>query len=163
MAYGRSNDDVTWLWKVKVMIPISLRPVISKTAWDRDSRVQRGTIGNGTRGRRGIESSRDRWRHVTRQMPCWFHNQVFKYSFNKRTRVIRDSKTKQLIVSDRLYNYRKVAEWWLLSSCRPTKKLQMAILKIPGNSRGNFRVVKFPGIPGNSRTGIPGGLERSQR
>jgi len=34
----------------------------------------------------------------------------------------------------------------------------MAIPKIPGNSRGKFWVVKFPGIPGNSRTGIPGGL-----
>ena len=34
----------------------------------------------------------------------------------------------------------------------------MAILRIPGNSRGNFWVIKFPGIPGNSRTGIPGGL-----
>jgi len=36
MAYGESNDDViddvTWPWKVKVVIPISLRPVISKTA-----------------------------------------------------------------------------------------------------------------------------------
>jgi len=33
MAYGRSNDDViddvTWPWKVKVVIPISIRPVIS--------------------------------------------------------------------------------------------------------------------------------------
>jgi len=33
MAYGRSNDDVicdvTWPWKVKVVIPISLRSVIS--------------------------------------------------------------------------------------------------------------------------------------
>jgi len=41
MAYGRSNhdviDDVAWPWKVKVVILISLRPVISKTAWDRDS------------------------------------------------------------------------------------------------------------------------------
>jgi len=41
MAYGRSNDDViddvTSPSKVKVMIPISLRPVISKTAQDRDS------------------------------------------------------------------------------------------------------------------------------
>jgi len=40
MAYGRSNDDViddvTWPSKVKVVIPISLRPVISKTARDRD-------------------------------------------------------------------------------------------------------------------------------
>jgi len=41
MAYGGSNDDViddvTWPSKVKVMIPISLRPVISKTARDWDS------------------------------------------------------------------------------------------------------------------------------
>jgi len=40
MAYGGSNDDiiddVAWQWKVKVVIPISLRPVISKTAQDRD-------------------------------------------------------------------------------------------------------------------------------
>ena len=41
MAYGRSNDDaiddVTWPSRVKVVIPISLRPVISKTARDRVS------------------------------------------------------------------------------------------------------------------------------
>ena len=41
MAYGGSNndviDDVTWSWKVKVVIPISLRSVISKMARDRDS------------------------------------------------------------------------------------------------------------------------------
>jgi len=41
MAYGGSNDDViddvTWPWKVKVVIPIPFRPVISKTARDRDS------------------------------------------------------------------------------------------------------------------------------
>ena len=41
MAYGRSNDDiiddVAWQRKVKVVIPISLRPVISKTTRDRDS------------------------------------------------------------------------------------------------------------------------------
>jgi len=35
-------DDVTWPWKVKVMIPTSVRPVISKTARDRDS----GTTGH---------------------------------------------------------------------------------------------------------------------
>jgi len=33
MAYGGSNDDViddvTWPWKVKVVIPISFMPVIS--------------------------------------------------------------------------------------------------------------------------------------
>jgi len=38
MAYGGLNDDViddvTWPWKVKVVIPISSRPVISKTARD---------------------------------------------------------------------------------------------------------------------------------
>jgi len=41
MPYGGSNndviDDITWPWKVKVVIPISFRPVISKTALDRDS------------------------------------------------------------------------------------------------------------------------------
>jgi len=37
MAYGGLNDDVTWPSKVKVVIPISLRPVILKTARDRDS------------------------------------------------------------------------------------------------------------------------------
>ena len=40
MVYGRNNDDViddvTWPWKVKVVIPKSLRPVISKTARVRD-------------------------------------------------------------------------------------------------------------------------------
>jgi len=35
-------DDVMWPSKVKVVIQISLRPVISKTARDRDS--VRGTI-----------------------------------------------------------------------------------------------------------------------
>jgi len=38
MAYGGSNDDVIddvkWPSKVKVVIPISLKPVISKTAQD---------------------------------------------------------------------------------------------------------------------------------
>jgi len=41
MAYGVSNgyvtDDVTWPWKVKLMIPLSLEHNISKTAEDRDS------------------------------------------------------------------------------------------------------------------------------
>jgi len=36
MTYGGSNDDisddVTWRWKVKVLMPKSLRPIISKTA-----------------------------------------------------------------------------------------------------------------------------------
>jgi len=36
MAYGESNghmtDDVTWLWKIKVMTPIRLASNISKTA-----------------------------------------------------------------------------------------------------------------------------------
>jgi len=40
MAFGGSNDDViddvAWQQKVKVVIPISSRPVISKTARDRD-------------------------------------------------------------------------------------------------------------------------------
>jgi len=67
MAYGGSNDDViddvTWLWKVKVVIPIYLKPVISKTARDNRDLVTIGApIGNGMRG---IEWSRDRWRHVT--------------------------------------------------------------------------------------------------
>jgi len=41
MACGGLNDDViddvTWPSKVKVVIPVSLRPVVSKTARDRDS------------------------------------------------------------------------------------------------------------------------------
>jgi len=46
MTYGGSNDDVIddvkWPWKVKAVIPISLRLIISKTARDRDS-VTTGT------------------------------------------------------------------------------------------------------------------------
>ena len=38
MAYGESNghvnDDVTWPWKVMVVIPICLEPNISKKAAD---------------------------------------------------------------------------------------------------------------------------------
>ena len=38
MAYGESDghvtDHVTWLWKVKLVTPISLEPNISKTAGD---------------------------------------------------------------------------------------------------------------------------------
>ena len=30
-------------------------------------------------------------------------------------------------------------------------------LEIPGNSSREFEDARFPGIPGNSRTGIPGG------
>jgi len=53
-------DDVTWLWKVKVVIPIYLRPVISKTARDRLGYYGAPiAIGNGMHG---IEWSRDRWR-----------------------------------------------------------------------------------------------------
>jgi len=41
MAYGLSNghvtDNVTWPWKVKLVIPISLERNISKTAGFRDS------------------------------------------------------------------------------------------------------------------------------
>ena len=41
MAYGGSKDDViddvTWSWKVKVVTPIYLSAIISKTARDRDS------------------------------------------------------------------------------------------------------------------------------
>jgi len=40
MAYGLSNghviDDVTWLWKVKLVTPIRLERNISKTTWARD-------------------------------------------------------------------------------------------------------------------------------
>jgi len=36
----------------------------------------------------------------------------------------------------------------------------MQYAEIPGNSRREFYGGKFPGIPGNSRTGIPGGLGR---
>jgi len=42
MAYGLSNghvtDNVTWPWKVKLVIPIRLERNISKTAGDRDSK-----------------------------------------------------------------------------------------------------------------------------
>ena len=41
---------------------------------------------------------------------------------------------------------------------RRRKKLTMQYAEIPGNSRREFYDDKFPGIPGNSRTGIPGGL-----
>jgi len=41
MAHGGTKDDVidhvTWPWKVKVVTPISLMHVISKTARDKDS------------------------------------------------------------------------------------------------------------------------------
>jgi len=41
MAYGESIghviDDVTWPWKVKVVTPKCLLPIISKTAGDADS------------------------------------------------------------------------------------------------------------------------------
>ena len=41
---------------------------------------------------------------------------------------------------------------------KPGKKItDRNFRKIPGNSRPEFGNTKFPGIPGNSRTGIPGG------
>ena len=40
MACGLSNghvtDDVTWPWKVKLVIPVRLKRNISKTTWARD-------------------------------------------------------------------------------------------------------------------------------
>ena len=42
------------------------------------------------------------------------------------------------------------------------KKLQMAILRIPGNFRGNFGVVKFPEIPQREFPNGNGGLESEQ-
>jgi len=40
MTYGLSNghmtDDVTWLWKVKLVTPIHLERNISKATWARD-------------------------------------------------------------------------------------------------------------------------------
>jgi len=51
MAYGGSNDDViddvTWPWKVKVVIPIFFMPVISifRKRLEIETRLQRGTYG----------------------------------------------------------------------------------------------------------------------
>jgi len=46
MAYGGSSDevinDVTWPWKVKVVIPISLRPLFRKQL-EKETQLQRGT------------------------------------------------------------------------------------------------------------------------
>jgi len=51
MAYGLSighvTDDVTWPWKVKLVIPIHLERNISKTTWGRDFKFSsRLCIGN---------------------------------------------------------------------------------------------------------------------
>jgi len=35
-SIGHVIDDVTWSWKVKVVTPKCLGPIISKTAEDRD-------------------------------------------------------------------------------------------------------------------------------
>jgi len=40
---------------------------------------------------------------------------------------------------------------------------KLTYVEIPGNSRREFEDARFPGIPGNSRTGIPGGPARDLR
>ena len=43
MAYGLSNghvtDDLTWLWKVKLVTPIHLERNILKTTWAREIQI----------------------------------------------------------------------------------------------------------------------------
>jgi len=54
MTYGESNghviDDDTWPWNVKVVTPIWLGPIISKTAGDTDGVTMEHLQKNGTRG-----------------------------------------------------------------------------------------------------------------
>jgi len=63
MAYGGSNDDVIddvkWPWKVKIVMPISFRPIISKMA---RLSYNGAPIGNGMHG---IQWSRDVIDNVT--------------------------------------------------------------------------------------------------
>jgi len=66
MACGGLNDnvidDVTWLWKVKVVI------VFKAHYFANGSRQRLGYIGAPiVNGMRGIEWSRNRWRHVTQK------------------------------------------------------------------------------------------------
>jgi len=42
-GYGHVTDDVTWPWKVKLVIPICLERNISKTAEDIEIPIQRTT------------------------------------------------------------------------------------------------------------------------
>jgi len=70
MAYGLSNrhvtDDVTWPWKVKLVIPIRLECNISKMAGDR-LRSKGPPTGNDIGLLCIIKWSRDRWRHVSQR------------------------------------------------------------------------------------------------
>ena len=46
-----------------------------------------------------------------------------------------------------------------LSKSRKNDIFGKSLKKFPGITAGNFREHRFPGIPGNFRTGIPGALE----
>ena len=70
MAYGLSNghvtDDVTWPWKVKLVIPVRLERNISKTTWARDFEFgRRLCIGNAEQRTNNFPESGRGLGHVT--------------------------------------------------------------------------------------------------